>query len=347
MSDLTLSRLIEAYKTDPVSTYKKLEWQTRVHYDGLLRRIERDYGTVLIADIKYRHLVEWHQKWMGYVNGVLPEGAREKVTVAHSMIGIVRTIVGFGATILEERECERLCGVLHKARFKMSKPREHFMTVEMVCAIRERAYADVLRSVALAQAFGFECAFRQGDVIGRWVPMSERGISDITWHGMKHLGGLRWENIDKNLVLTHLTNKKKKPVVKDLKLAPMVIEELTTEYPTLITGGGVNRDVLPSSGPVVIYEKKGRPYRAHQFRREWRKIARACGIDDKIFQMDTRASAVTEATGAGVPLEHVKFMAAHSNIATTEGYARDGAAKDAQAQQQRIAARLRKASGND
>ena len=35
----------------------------------------------------------------------------------------LRTLFGFGFTMLEDPECERLCGVMHLMRFPMAKPR--------------------------------------------------------------------------------------------------------------------------------------------------------------------------------------------------------------------------------
>jgi hypothetical protein len=81
-------------------------------------------------------------------------------------------------------------------------------------------------SIALAQAFQFECTLRQKDVIGELVPLSEPGVSLVVIRNQKWLRGIVWQEIDQNLILKHVTSKKQKLTEVDLKLAPMVIEEL-------------------------------------------------------------------------------------------------------------------------
>ena len=43
---------------------------------------------------------------------------------------------------------------------------------------------------------------------------------------LKWLRGIRWSEIDDNLILRHVTSKRQKEIEVDLKLAPMVMEEL-------------------------------------------------------------------------------------------------------------------------
>jgi hypothetical protein len=96
---------------------------------------------------------------------------------------------------------------------------------------------------------------------------------------------------------------------------------------------------LPLSGPIVISEETGRPYLDGPYRRTWRKLARIAGIPDEVFNMDSRAGGISEATNAGADLEHVRHAATHSNIATTQGYSRSSQEKVAEVQRRRIAHR--------
>jgi integrase len=153
---------------------------------------------------------------------------------------------------------------------------------------------------------------RQKDVIGEWVPVSEPGISGTVGPLGKWIMGLRWEEIDQNMILRHTTSKRGKDIQVDLKLARMVIEELGTS----------NRDDLPASGPVIISETKGYPYTATHFRRAWRKIADDAGVPKSVRNMDSRAGAISEATDAGADLEHVRHAATHSDIGMTQRYSR-------------------------
>src|SRR6185295_5193891 len=96
--DGTIRSLIASYKADKISPYRKLRHRTKENYDSLLRRIDKDHGSVVLASIKYRTFLEWHSDWS-------PNG--ERIPMAHSLMGMVRTIVGFGVVFLEDRECER------------------------------------------------------------------------------------------------------------------------------------------------------------------------------------------------------------------------------------------------
>jgi site-specific recombinase XerD len=131
------------------------------------------------------------------------------------------------------------------------------------------------------------------------------------------------------LILRHVTSKKLKEIELNLNLAPMVVEELK---------------LIPNveKGPVIIYEGSGTPYIAHQFRRLWREVANAAGVPKSIRNMDSRAGAITEATMAGAALEDIRHAATHSDIATTQRYARDSAGKTAKVMQMRMDHRNKK-----
>lgn len=310
----TLESLIRCYQTDPDSRYRTLRYQTRRNYDGLCARLIEDHGTELLSEIKARSLLRWHESWI--------EGG--KVAMSHALIGMLRTVIGFGDTFLEDEDCGRLKGVLHSMRFKMTKPRSHRITAEQAQAVIAKAHAMDLHSIALAQAFQFELALRQKDVIGEWVPVSEPGLSDVTAGNEKWLIGMRWSEIDENLIFRHTTSKRGKDIEVDLRLAPMVMEELA------------RLTARPTSGPIIVFERTDAPYHSHQFREQWRRVATAAGIPPGTFNMDSRSGAISEATDAGVPLEHVRHMATHSNSQTTAGYSRGGVEKTADAMRSRV-----------
>lgn len=304
--DETLTGLCEAYQTDPDSNFPRLRFRTRKHYATLMRRIIKDHGEENVRDVRAREAKSWHQKWT----------EESGVAMAHALVGMLRTLFGFGATFLESKECERLSVVMHRMKFKVPDARTDILSADQAAAIRRIARSSGLRSVAWAQAFQFDCTFRQKDCIGEWVPISEPGVSDTTLRGMKWLRGIRWEEIDQMMVLRHVTSKRQKPIEIDLKLAPMVVEELTKDY------GAFDRSLMPASGPIIVHEVTMRPWVYETFRGQWRKFANQVGIPKTVKNMDTRAGAITEATDADVPLESVRHAATHSNISTTEKYSR-------------------------
>lgn len=314
--DGTITSLAHCYRTDPDSSFRKNRYQTRKHYESLLRRIVDDHGDASVSELRGRDMMRWHEAW----------AAQGKIPMAHSLMGMVRGLLGFGMTLLECNECARMCAVLSKQKFQMGKSRNVHLTAEMANLIRAEAHKEGLHSIALAQALQFECAFRQKDCIGEWVPLSEPGTSDVIVDGKKWLRGITWNEID-GMILSHVTSKRQKLVVIDLRNAGMVVEEFA------------RLGTLPTMGPIVICEATGKPWTAHYFRETWRKLARAVGVPDGVRNMDTRSGAITEATDSGASLEDTRHMATHSDISMTAKYSRDSAGKTAKVMQMRAAHR--------
>ena len=218
------------------------------------------------------------------------------------------------------------------------KPRVERLTADQAVALRAKAHGKKWHTMALAQSLQFELMLRQKDVIGEWVPMSEPGISPVadTTKG-KWLMGLRWDEIDENMILRHNTSKRGKDIEVDLKLAPMVLEELALHSQTPI--GKLTRAALPASGPMIICEITGVPYTTAEFRRKWRIAADLAGIPKAVRNMDSRAGAISEATDAGADLEHVRHAATHSDIGMTQRYSRGSVEKVAGVSKTRVAFR--------
>lgn len=327
--DGSLASLINCYQTDPDSTYHKKRFAVRKNHDMMLRRIVMKHGAEQLSDIKARLILAWHKEWGN-------DG--QKVAIAHAFIGQLRVLFGFGATLLEDKDCERLCGVLHHMRFKSPTPRTERLTAEQATAHRAHAHRIGWSMMAMAQAFQFELILRQKDVIGEIVPISEPGISDtLIGDTEKWIWGLDWREIDSNLILRHKTSKRGKDIEVDLKLAPMVLEELS-RY-AKVPEAMLTRAALPKEGPVILCEVTGLPWRTGEFRRKWRIVADMAGIPKSVKNMDSRAGAISEATDAGADLEHVRHAATHSNISMTQRYSRGATEKVAGVSRQRVAHR--------
>ena len=316
--DGTIRSLSQCYQTDKDSTFRKNRYQTRRHYEILLRRVERDHGDERVADLRGRDMLRWHEDWTA-----------SGVSMAHSLMGMVRTILGFGMTLLECGECARMCAVLSKQKFAMGRSRNVHLTAAMADAIRAEAHSRGFPSIALAQALQFEGMLRQKDVIGEWVPLNEPGTSIEIVDGKKWLRGVQWSEIE-GMVLRHVTSKRQKLVEIDLNNAGMVRAELA------------RLGALPTKGPMIVCESTGKPWTGHYFRETWRKIARAAGVPDNVRNMDTRSGAITEATDAGAQLEDVRHAATHSDISMTQRYSRGSAEKTAKVMRQRSEYRNKK-----
>jgi hypothetical protein len=303
--DGTIAGLCDVYQKDADSGFRDLRYRTRLHYDYLCRRLCEVHGDKQLAEVTARNFKRWHEEWS--VDG--------KVSMGHAMMTMLRIIFNFGATLLEDSDCARLAGFLKGMRFRDGKPRDCILTADHVIAIRAEAHKQGLHSIALAQTLQYALTLRQKDVIGEWVPQSEPGISDVVSGASKWLRGLRWDEIDKNLILRHTTSKRGKNIEADLKLDPMVMEELARLNP------------LPTSGPMIVHEWSGRPYEDSTFRPKWRAIATAAGVPRNVRNMDSRAGAITEALEAGASPDSVRKTATHSDLNMTMRYSRgDGAA---------------------
>jgi hypothetical protein len=314
--DGSLGDLMRCYKHDQDSGFRKLRYNSRVYYETLMRLLEREHNTYMVSELKARVLRRWHETWM----------ADGKIAVAHAKMGMLRTLFSYGTTLLEDEQCTRLSAVMHEMKFKAPKARTERLTADQAVAIRAKAHEMGRPSIALAQAFQFELMLRQKDVVGEWVPLSEPGMSDTTNKGWKWLRGIRWEEIDQNLTLSHVTSKRQKLITVSLKNAPMVVEEIALQYP----------DGVPANGPIIVSEWNKRPWETVEFRRWWRKVANAAGVPKAVKNMDSRAGGITEATAAGALLEHVQHAATHSDIAMTQRYSRGTEEKIANVQRLRV-----------
>lgn len=304
----TLRELLEKYETDPASRHGKKRFHTRKNHEGVLKHIKATHGDAQLTDIRFKTLQLWYDEWSD-------DG--QKKASGHMHIAMLRSAFAFGMSVLEDEECERLCGVTRQLRLPTGDgAREEVITAEQATIHRAKCREVGYFSMALAQAFQFDLMFRQKDIIGEWVPLSEKEVSDVIHREkpMKWVRGLRWEDISDDFILTKVTSKKGKKVSFDLRLAPMVMEDLQILIDFL---GG-----KPSKGPVIVLESTAQPWFAVMFRQIWRKVARICKIPDNVQNRDSRAGAISEATEAGAELEHVKHAATHSNISMTERYAR-------------------------
>lgn len=326
---MTLGKLIAEYQTSKASAYHKQRYHSRRATKNILKRLDGLHGKTPLVEIRPSTIQVWYND--------LTEGG--KVATAHSFMAKLRTLFGFGLLMLEDRECERLSVVMSKLKFEQTQPRVSWLTAPQVDAVRKAAREWFgWPSMALGQAFQFELMLRQKDVAGEWVPIAEPGVSAVTWHGEKWLRGITWQEIDANLILAHVTSKKQKEIQIDLRMAPMVMEELAIMFRT--TPAALTRDMLPASGPIIVNEINARPWSANEYRRKWRIVATHVGIPKDVRNQDSRSGGITEADEAGADIDHVRQAATHSDVSQTQRYSRNASYKIATVQAKRAAHRL-------
>ena len=271
---LTVAELIDRYRTDERSGFHELRHATRENYKSLLRRIDLDIGSEKIADLNTERVQQLFDDW---------SRGGETITVARGRIAMLRVLATFGATMLESRDCRELKLTLHDMRFERPAPVSDDRRLKLFQAknIITKANEAGMHSIALAQALQIECGLKQKDVIGEWVPMSDPAPG-IPYGDEKWVRGIVWEEIAPDppgFWLRHVTSWTNKEMDFQLtsETTPLVVAQLVARL----------EHVSVTSGPVIINENTGRPFLAHQFRREWRKIADAAGVPKNVMNRDS------------------------------------------------------------
>lgn len=326
--DDTVSSLINIYLKDPDSPFQPLRFHTKTTYEARFKKIRASAGSKRISTLKFRDFKRLYEGW----REPKVEGDPERVSHAYEHIKFTRIVFAFGA-LLELPRCIETSAILSGMEFENPKRRTEVINRAQAEAICRQANAVGSGSIALAQALQHDLMIRQKDAIGELIPMSEPGISDQHQRGFKWGAGLRWEEIDAGMKLKHRVSKSVrgrgnlanpdagKIKTWNLPLYPMVMQQLALMAG--VTVGELRRDMLPASGPVVIAEHSGFPWRQKFFAERWRKIAHAAGVPDHVQNRDSRAGGATEAEQSGVDLEMIRKGLGHSKPDTSRIYLRD------------------------
>jgi hypothetical protein len=329
--DGTVGSLIEIYQKHKKSPFNKVRYSTQIVYTDNLRALKAAIGKVRVKQISFDDISNWQDELADD-----RDGSKLKKGRSAKLIAQFKRVVLLGALVLpKESGCHEVCDIFGKmAESRMldstQGKRTEYMTVAQCRLHRRAAHAMDFPEIALEQALAFELGMRQKDVIGEWIPLKWPGLSEVIRGGKKWMMGLRWEEIDSDLILKHRLSKSihgaqnvmdpEAGTLKawDLKAYPMIMEELMR-----LCDGPVERSKLPTKGPVIINESSGAPWNVKHFQREWRKIRKAAGIPSNIQNRDSRPGAATEADLAGAPKDKTRRMLGHAKGETTEIYLRE------------------------
>lgn len=323
--DGTLKSLSRLFQINEDSPYLGMKWNSRENVTKCLVIIERTVGSRQIGKLLGPDFKRWHRQW-----GEPKEGTdKPRPWRAKHCMDAVRQLISYGVTLGYD-DCFRADTILSKIRFASPPARKSVMTAEHVDAVRKTAHAEGWPSIALATVLQFELAMRQKDVIGEWEPQQD-GKGGIVHRDTRWTNGLLWSHIGDDMVLRKVHTKTGFEVEHDLKLHPMVLEEIAR---------------VPAEkrvGPMIIAETTGEPYKHRKFTERWRKIANKAKIPTSVWNMDARAGAITEAYDLGAAETDVMKSAGHKNRQTSARYNR-GTIE----QTSRVAKlRLSKRNGND
>lgn len=296
----TVDTLVDAFLNKPSSPYQSVKDVTKTLYRYETRLISSVCGKVPLAAIKAEDITRWWKAALGSDN---------TMRKAQSFIKRLRAIIAFGV-VSEIKGAARLHAIIDKMRFKGPQRRRSVLTYDMAVAIIKAAHEVGWPSIALAQAIQFETGLRQTDVIGAWEPCAPEDRSPYRTAKKRWVPGLTWQDINRDMVLTIDTSKTGMTVTHALGSMPLVMKEINRIPP--------ERRI----GPMIVFEVTGMPYQPTRFSAEWRKIARAAGVPDDIWNRDSRAGAASESEEAGVEITGVQRMLGHSNAKMTARYLR-------------------------
>ena len=311
--DGTLGQIIQKYLTDPDSTFFALRPGSRHPYEFYADKLIYELGELRLDEVTGVDLKRWHDRW---------SAGGEKLAASKMMRAVLDAAISFAIMSsrpgsAELRAATELRSILKTANRKIPNPkrRESTVTADDVVLLRRAAHDGGRPSMALAYALVFETTLRLWDVLGQWWPHDAPLVSDVIAPVVRARKvphkwfGLRWEDIDADLVLRYMPSKTSAKtglaVTFPLARAPMVMEELA-HWP-----------IERRTGPVIVYEGTGLPYSGNYFGEFWRKDREAVGLPSTVWARDLRASGITEGRAAGVSTDDAAKVAGHASTKTT------------------------------
>jgi integrase len=301
--DGTVASVIKFWQTERTSRYHTIEASSRHPYDIYARMIVRTVGARRVDAVDGRDLWRWHGEWSKPLQG----GDKPRLAAARMAVIVLKNALGFAAAC-RQPGCAELRDIIGKIRFPGPRPRVEAPTAPEIIAARKAAHQLGHAPAALAYALQFEGAMRQWDVVGKWVPLSDKKASLIIDGTSKWIGPM-WSQIDADLILRYTPQKTQftsgAQVVLDLTVMPMVMEELA-KVP-----------VHARRGPLIVNPRTGLPYRNWYFGEIWRRVREMTGIRKEVWNRDMRAAGVTEGGQAGAPTDDLAKQAGHANKRTT------------------------------
>jgi hypothetical protein len=311
--------LCEKFEVDEFSPVRTKRAATQAFYARYLKVIKANVGGRVIAQLTGEDVRRWFAQWKE------KHGQRS----AKACIQTLRRAVKYGCEIGHDPSM-RFERMLAAMRFETPPARSDRATAEMAASFIAKANEMDRPMVALAVMIQWEIGLRQKDVIGEWVARNINdqagGITDGRWRWQ---WGLTWGDIGADWTLRKPTSKSngRKVVSVDLKLIPDLLAAL---------------QAIPKerrTGPIILDEAAGRPYKASHYQHTFRHIADKAGWPTKVWNMDTRAGAITEASEAGANPHDLMNFAGHTQLSTTQGYIREGSEKSGRVVQIRQAIR--------
>jgi hypothetical protein len=300
--DGTLKSVIELYRNDEESSFPNLKDNTKQSYRDSLKIVAETIGLRRLDRLHPKNFRRYYNNWREPAES----GGEERIRRAYGCIQMVRVVLSYGIEA-DIPECKRLRDGLSRMSFEKNPPREEIMSFEQAESIVDLCLKENDVSMALTQAVAFDCMFRQGDIRGDW---REESLTYVlrpgeVQRGSKIWSGMTIDQLRPGGVLSVRTSKTGQPVAHAIDKCTLVMRCL---------------ERLDRSNPFapVAARPDGKPWADRQsFAKAWRKYATAAGLPKNVWNMDTRASAITEAAASGVSDDDIASTGAHDNKRTT------------------------------
>jgi hypothetical protein len=322
--DGSVLSICRIYQEHPLSPFHRVKHNTRKTYLKDLRLLENTVGARLVRRVTVLDVQRWYEEW----RKPAADGGGERIDRAHDGVAMFRTVVYFNAA-LRNPDCKLLASELERVKFEKGGAREQEFTYHHAAAFIRTAMAferdgtmppgRALR-VAIGTIAQFELLLRQMDIIGEWAASGANrklpsAVATLDRDGERWAGFFTWENIA-GWRWRMKTSKSKFRSAADFDLA-----KYTLLLPLL------EAVPLEERHGAVVMGAKGLPVRRDMYARWFRQIARAAGIPDDVWNMDTRAGGATEADEAGAALEAIQGALTHTKETMTLRYLRRGRTK--------------------
>lgn len=317
--DGTMYAACRIYQEHPLSRFQKVKRNTRKSYIDSLKIIEATVGARLIKNVTVPDVLHWYDQW----RKPALEGGKERIDRASDATAQVKAVLRFCAS-MRLPFCKQLSEELSLVRFEKGGAREQELNSGMCGAFIAKALelgqTSVIplaraRYMAIGVAAQFELMLRQKDIIGERLPLGTEAPHALHCGQFLWSGYFRWENIP-GWRWRMKTSKSKYRAAAEYDL---------TKYGLLFP----LLDSVPHDQRTgaIIKDETLRPVREGSYRKWFRQIARAAGIPDDVWSMDSRAGGATEAEEAGAALDAIQNALTHSKKETTVRYIRRRSAK--------------------
>jgi hypothetical protein len=325
--DGTVLSACRIYQEHPYSPFRTVKHNTRRTYEAYLKLIEHNVGRRLIRNVTVIDVKHWYGEWRKPVVSVDETGkeiiGQDRVDRAHDAVSMLKTVIYFMSAMRHE-DCKQLASELERVKFEKGGARDQELTYQQ-CAAFIRAAIDLGKKgvipvdrslyVAIGVAAQFELMVRQMDIIGEWAPKNANrklpaGIDVVEMDTESWAGFFTWEKIPGWRWRMKTSKSKYRAGAEfDLSRYSLLLPLLDAVDPSQRTG-------------AIVKGEHNLPVRYRSYVKWFRRIARAAGIPDEVWNMDSRAGGATEAEEAGATLEAIQGALTHSKQGTTLRYLR-------------------------